>query len=106
MWHLTIYSKPDCPLCDKAKEAIKEFSKECALSLKEVDITTDSKLWDKYKFEIPVVWIEDQEAARHHIGLKKLRVLRKRWENGEELTAPQTGLFPAVEHDAESSNSD
>ena len=99
MWKLTLLSKKDCPLCDEAKGALSEFSKECEINLRVVDIYKDQILWNKYKFEIPVLLIENQEAARHHIGLKKLRVLRRRWENGEALSSkpPHTGIFPAVE---------
>ncbi|MCK6473723.1 MAG: glutaredoxin family protein [Planctomycetes bacterium] len=98
MWHLTLYGKPDCPLCDEAKAAIHEFAQECELELKWVDISQDPELWNKYQFEIPVLWIEGQEAARHHLGVKKLRVLRKRWEEGKDLQIHQTGtgLFPKV----------
>jgi glutaredoxin len=78
MWHLTLYSKPDCCLCDDAKRAIEEFSKECELELKIVDITADRELWDKYCYDIPVLFGEGAEIARHHIGLKKLRVLTQR----------------------------
>jgi glutaredoxin len=96
MWQLTLLSKPDCPLCDEAKLAIEEFSRECPLNLTVVDVSTDQKLWERYKFEIPVLLIDNQEAASHHVGLKKLRVLRSRWEKGEPLAKSHTGLFPAV----------
>jgi hypothetical protein len=45
-----------------------------------VDITNDPSLWEKYQFEIPVLLVNGQEAARHHLSLKKLRVLRQRLE--------------------------
>ena len=78
MWHLTLYSKPGCILCDDAKREIEVFAKECPLELREVDISVDKDLWEKYRYEIPVLLLEGEEVARHHIGLKKLRVIRKR----------------------------
>ncbi len=96
MWELTLLSKTNCPLCDEAKVAIEAFAQECEIELSVVDIAADKALWDKYKFDIPVLLIDGEEAARHHIGLKKLRVLRKRWERGEKPLAPHSGLFPAV----------
>jgi glutaredoxin len=80
MWRLTIYSKPDCCLCDDAKRAIKEFARECNLTLKEIDISKDKVLWEKYCYDIPVLLLDGEEIARHHIGLKKLRVIRQRRE--------------------------
>lgn len=78
MWNLTLYSKTECPLCDDAKRAIAEFSKECPLNLEIVDITQDKIFWEKYCYEIPVLLLAGQEIARHHISLKKLRILRQR----------------------------
>ena len=78
MWHLTLYTKPECGLCDEAKNAISLFSAECGLRLEIVDITTDTKLFDTYRYEIPVLMLDGTEIARHHISLQKLRVIRKR----------------------------
>jgi glutaredoxin len=78
MWHLTLYSKPGCHLCDDAKREIQEFAKECELQIDEVDISKDKVLWDKYCYDIPVLMLDGEEIARHHIGIKKLRVIRKR----------------------------
>jgi glutaredoxin len=78
MWRLTLYSKPDCCLCDDAKRAIDEFTRECNLTLEVVDISKDKALWEKYCYDIPVLLLDGEEIARHHIGLKKLRVIRQR----------------------------
>lgn len=78
MWNLTLYSKPGCHLCDDAKREIQAFSRECALQLHEIDISQDKELWDKYCYDIPVLLLDGEEIARHHIGIKKLRVIRKR----------------------------
>jgi len=78
MWRLMMYSKPGCVLCDDAKREIAEFAKECPLLLEEVDISASKDLWEKYRYEIPVLLLNGEEIARHHIGIKKLRVIRKR----------------------------
>ena len=78
MWQLTLYSKPGCHLCDDAKREIQAFAKECELKLDEVDISKDNALWDKYCYDIPVLMLDGEEIARHHISIKKLRVIRKR----------------------------
>ncbi len=76
--HLTLYSKPECSLCDKAKDALEKFRAERAFELTIVDIESDPVLFEKYKHDIPVLLINGAEAARHFIGLEKLRVLAKR----------------------------
>ena len=94
MWKLTLYSKPACSLCEEAKGAIEEYSKECGLTLDVVDISQDRKLWEQYQYEIPILLVDGREAARHHIDLKKLRVLHKRWQAGELPLPQHSGLFP------------
>ena len=77
--HLTLYSKPECSLCDKAKSAIEQFRAERVFELTVVDIESDPMLFEKYRHDIPVLLINGAEAARHFIGLEKLRVLAKRF---------------------------
>lgn len=59
---VTIYSKPGCCLCDKAKKILKKVQEEIPFSLKELDISQDQALVEKYQFVIPVVAINGQEA--------------------------------------------
>lgn len=62
---LTFFSKPNCGLCDQAKEVIddvferKEFHNK-AVSLEIVNITDrkNAKWWKEYCFDIPVLHIE------------------------------------------------
>jgi len=84
MWRLTIYSKAECCLCDDAKRAISEFARECNLSMEEIDITQDKTLWEKYCYDIPVLFLDGEEIARHHISLKKLRIIRQRRESAKK----------------------
>ena len=78
MLKLTLYSKKECSLCDKAKTALDEFRRECEFDLEIVDIESDAALFEKYKYDIPVLLINGVEAAKHFIGVEKLRVLVKR----------------------------
>jgi glutaredoxin len=68
-----IYSRPGCHLCDGAKEAI--FAADCPedYSLEEVNIETDPKLLDRYRFDIPVILINGVEAFRHRLTPKEFR---------------------------------
>ena len=75
---LTLYSKAECSLCDKAKAALDAVRAERAFELSVVDIAADPQLFEKYRYDIPVLLIDGVEAARHFIGAEKVRVLLKR----------------------------
>ena len=69
---LTLYTKDPCPLCEEAKEALAPFTHR--FLLREVDITDDGNedLYDKYKFEIPVFFLEKKFLCKNRIELEKL----------------------------------
>lgn len=70
---VTVYTKPDCGLCDKLKEAIAASGCLPFIDLREIDILQDSALFEEYKHEIPVVEIEGREVARHRITPEEFR---------------------------------
>jgi len=76
----TLYSKADCSLCDKAKDALAQFRRECVFDLIVSDIAADPVLFEKYKYDIPVLAINGTDVAKHFIGIEKLRVLVKRFK--------------------------
>ena len=53
-----LYSKPGCHLCEQAEELLDEISRECPLAVEQIDITTDVDLFERYRYEIPVVAVE------------------------------------------------
>lgn len=64
---LTFFSKPNCGLCEEAKEVIddvlgsSDFEKEnLGGKLEIVNINKDKKWWNAYCFDIPVLHIEDK----------------------------------------------
>ena len=65
--HVIIYSRPGCHLCDEAKRAIE--SAQCAneYTLDEINIESDLDLLGRYRYEIPVVTIDGEEAFRHRL---------------------------------------
>lgn len=57
---VTIYSKKDCHLCEIAMEKLQELQNEFSFSLTEVDIEKDPEIFEKYKYLIPVIEIDDK----------------------------------------------
>ncbi len=53
--HLTIYSGPNCHLCEQAKAILYPLLAEKGWELVEVNIQDDERLKEKYGIRIPVV---------------------------------------------------
>jgi glutaredoxin len=62
-----IYSKPQCPLCDEAKEVLARVRRRISFELKEVDITGDPALFERHRYDIPVVFVNGRKAFKHHL---------------------------------------
>jgi glutaredoxin len=58
---LTLYSRPDCHLCDDARAALERVRARAAFNLNEVNIETDDSLLRRYLERIPVVALGDEE---------------------------------------------
>ena len=55
-----LYTREKCPLCDKAKEILEEFSKETGIHYREIDIYSDDQLIEQFGLMIPVLkWKEE-----------------------------------------------
>jgi glutaredoxin len=55
---VTLYSKPDCCLCEEVKDLLRQMQTEFSFALEEVDITSDPALHRRFQYLIPVVAIE------------------------------------------------
>ena len=60
-----LYTRRDCPLCEKAKQAIRASG--VAVELREIDIDDDPALRRRYSDDVPVVVIDGVEAFRHTV---------------------------------------
>ena len=66
---VTLYTRRDCPLCDKAKTSIRAAISlhRLDVAFREVDIDTDTNLRSRFNDDVPVVYIDGREAFRHHM---------------------------------------
>jgi 4a-hydroxytetrahydrobiopterin dehydratase len=62
---VTLYTRANCPLCDKAKDAI--LASGAAVQITEVDVDTDPELRIRYTNDVPVVHIRGAEVFRHRV---------------------------------------
>jgi hypothetical protein len=71
---VTLYGRPDCHLCDLAREQILELARAASgLELREIDIERDDKLLATYLERIPVVEVDGEivselELDRHELS--------------------------------------
>ena len=68
-----IYSKPGCHLCDEAKAAIRASGCSDQFILEEVNIEDDSTLYEEYRYDIPVIFINGVKAFKHRVDSKEFR---------------------------------
>ena len=72
MPRLTLYTKPDCCLCDEAREALERVRARVAFELDVIDVSTDVKLGERYGERIPVVLVDGREAFEYAVDEREL----------------------------------
>jgi len=74
---LTLYTKPVCPLCDEAKWQIQEAGLRDGQHFRwhVVDISQkgNEALFEQYKYDIPVFFLDQQLVCQNKIDLDKLK---------------------------------
>ena len=68
-----IYSKPNCHLCDEAKVLVRRVASEFKMNIEEINIEQDPETYRKYRFDIPVVFLDETEVFRHRTTEEALR---------------------------------
>jgi 4a-hydroxytetrahydrobiopterin dehydratase len=100
---VTLYTRPGCSLCDKARSAILKASPD--IRVREVNIDDDPELRRRYTNDIPVAVIGDVEAFRHRIDVKAFKALIEqrrtgaRSDLGDEKCIPCRGGVPPLKGD-------
>jgi glutaredoxin len=69
---VTLYSKPDCPLCDDARQALERVRERAPFQLVEIDITTDGELETRLRERIPVVALDGDDLFDFHVDEEEL----------------------------------
>ena len=69
MKQVTLLSRPNCPLCEEAKQLLLLIKENQAFDLKEVNIYQDDALLEKYQLMIPVVQINGKDVEYGQIDM-------------------------------------
>jgi glutaredoxin len=67
MIRVTLYTKPDCHLCDVAAEALARVRTRAGFELDVVDISSDPALQARYGERIPVVLVDGEAAFEYEV---------------------------------------
>ena len=71
MVEVVVYSKPDCCLCDEMKQQLQRLGTEHPFDLREVNIIEDQQVFERYKDQIPVVFINGRKAFKYRLDEKE-----------------------------------
>lgn len=69
---LSLYTRPNCPLCDEAKLMLQLVQEDFPVEFKEVNIEEDEELHEKFMLMIPVLEQENEILIYGNIGYAEL----------------------------------
>ncbi len=69
---VTFYTKAGCHLCDEARDMLDDIAAKSDFELTEVDIRSNSRLFEEYRYRIPVIIINDKTILEGRIEFSDL----------------------------------
>jgi len=82
---IVVYSKPACCLCDKVKAQLAKLREKHSFAWKEVNILEDASTYEKFKGEIPVIFVNGKKAFKYRLDERRLiRLLKAADDEGRE----------------------
>ena len=79
--HIRLYTKTNCPLCEKAKAVLTELQADYSFTIEEIDIYQDDALLEKYQLMIPVIELDGEEIG---YGMIEKEMVRKRLRQAQK----------------------
>ena len=67
MKQVVLYSKPGCCLCDEVKAQLERLQKTHAFEWREMNILDEPEAFERFKEEIPVIFIDGRKAFKYHL---------------------------------------
>lgn len=69
---VTFYTKAGCHLCEDARAMLDEIAAQTAYTLTEIDIRSDRALFERYRYRIPVIVIDETILIEGRIDYSEL----------------------------------
>ena len=73
MIDLSLYTRRGCCLCEEMKTAIDDAIGGFPVRLEEIDVDANPDFTERFGADVPVLFVEGQEFARHRLDRKALR---------------------------------
>ena len=70
---ITLYSRPDCHLCETMRDIVVPLAHEMGASFDEVDVDEDPAIAARYDLEVPVLCVNGEKAFSIRVGAAELR---------------------------------
>jgi glutaredoxin len=58
---VTFYTKAGCHLCEEARDMLEDIAALTPFDLTEIDIRSNPAIFEKYRYRIPVIIIDNEE---------------------------------------------
>ena len=58
---VTFYTKAGCHLCEEARDMLEDIAALTQFELTEIDIRSNPAIFEKYRYRIPVIIIDNEE---------------------------------------------
>ncbi len=64
---LTVYTAPECCLCDEARSVLDEVAPQLGIEVTWVDISGDPELEAKWRTELPAGVMDGRKVFKYHV---------------------------------------
>lgn len=71
-FEVTFYTKAGCHLCEEARDMLEDIAALTPYELTEIDIRSDPAIFEKYRYRIPVILINNDTALEGRIEFREL----------------------------------
>lgn len=87
---VTLYTRQNCPLCEKAKAVLVA----AGVPPNEIDVDLDLELLRKFTDDVPVIYVDGAEAFRHRVDPDRLRLVLSGWRVVDDHQLERDYRFP------------
>ncbi len=70
---VTFYTKAGCHLCEEARELLEEIAEQQEYLLTEIDIRSDAAIFERYRYRIPVIIVNQTTLLEGRIDALQLQ---------------------------------
>ena len=69
---VTFYTKAGCHLCEEARDMLDDIAALTSFELTEIDIRSNNKLFEQYRYRIPVIIVDNDTILEGRIEYREL----------------------------------